>query len=42
VGSDRAHDAANIGDEPGRILIIYPRHSRRAGTAGAEREGTTS
>ena len=22
------HDVENIGDEPGRILVIYPRHSR--------------
>lgn len=27
------HDAENIGDEPGRILLIYPRH-RRSGAAG--------
>jgi transcriptional regulator with XRE-family HTH domain len=26
------HDAANIGDGPGRILIIYPRHRRRSAT----------
>jgi transcriptional regulator with XRE-family HTH domain len=26
------HDAANIGDGPGRILIIYPRHRRRSGS----------
>ena len=26
------HDAANIGDEPGRILVIYPRHRRRSAT----------
>lgn len=31
------HDAANIGDEPGRILVIYPRHRRRA--AGPDAEG---
>jgi mannose-6-phosphate isomerase-like protein (cupin superfamily) len=24
------HDAENIGDEPGRILLIYPRHRRGA------------
>ncbi len=27
------HDAANIGDEPGRILIIYPRHAKRGGAS---------
>lgn len=26
------HDVENIGDEPGRLLIIYPRRGRRAGT----------
>ena len=25
------HDVENIGDEPGRLLVIYPRHSRRGG-----------
>ncbi len=25
------HDVENIGDEPGRILVIYPRHGRRTG-----------
>ena len=25
------HDVENIGDEPGRLLIIYPRRGRRAG-----------
>ena len=25
------HDVENIGDEPGRILVIYPRRSRRSG-----------
>ncbi len=25
------HDVENIGDEPGRILVIYPRHGRRSG-----------
>ena len=29
------HDVQNIGDEPGRILIIYPRRGRRTG-AGTE------
>lgn len=24
------HDVENIGDEPGRMLVIYPRHGRRA------------
>lgn len=24
------HDVENIGDEPGRMLIIYPRHARRS------------
>jgi mannose-6-phosphate isomerase-like protein (cupin superfamily) len=23
------HDVENVGDEPGRILVIYPRHGRR-------------
>jgi transcriptional regulator with XRE-family HTH domain len=27
------HIAENVGDEPGRILIIYPRHARRGGAA---------
>jgi mannose-6-phosphate isomerase-like protein (cupin superfamily) len=26
------HDVENIGDEPGRILVIYPRRGRRATT----------
>ncbi|HYO42653.1 MAG TPA: helix-turn-helix domain-containing protein [Candidatus Limnocylindrales bacterium] len=26
------HDVENIGDEPGRLLVIYPRHGRRTGT----------
>lgn len=30
------HDAENIGDEPGRILIIYPRHRRRGTPVDAE------
>jgi transcriptional regulator with XRE-family HTH domain len=34
------HNAENIGDEPGRILVIYPRHSRRGGTA-AERDASS-
>jgi transcriptional regulator with XRE-family HTH domain len=25
------HDVENIGDEPGRILVFYPRHGRRTG-----------
>jgi mannose-6-phosphate isomerase-like protein (cupin superfamily) len=24
------HDVENVGDEPGRMLIIYPRHGRRS------------
>ena len=28
------HDAANIGDTPGRILVIYPRHRRRTNADG--------
>ena len=32
------HDAENIGDEPGRMLIIYPRRARRGGAADAARE----
>ena len=24
------HDVENIGDEPGRILVVYPRRGRRA------------
>lgn len=24
------HDVENIGDEPGRLLVIYPRHRREA------------
>jgi mannose-6-phosphate isomerase-like protein (cupin superfamily) len=27
------HDVENIGDEPGRILLIYPRHGRRTDSA---------
>ena len=41
------HDVENIGPEPGRILMIYPRHARRAERAeraetrdGAASEGT--
>ncbi len=30
------HDAENIGNEPGRILIIYPRHRRRGPAVDAE------
>ena len=26
------HDVENIGDEPGRLLLIYPRHGRRPDT----------
>jgi mannose-6-phosphate isomerase-like protein (cupin superfamily) len=26
------HDVQNIGEEPGRLLITYPRRGRRAGT----------
>ena len=26
------HDVENVGDEPGRMLIIYPRHARRPET----------
>ena len=29
------HDVENVGDDPGRILVVYPRHGRR-GTAGGE------
>jgi transcriptional regulator with XRE-family HTH domain len=32
------HEVESIGDEPGRILVIYPRHGRRT-TAGAETGG---
>jgi transcriptional regulator with XRE-family HTH domain len=28
------HDVENIGDEPGRLLVIYPRHGRRTGAGG--------
>ena len=28
------HDVENIGDGPGRVLMIYPRHSRRGSSAG--------
>lgn len=32
------HDVQNVGDEPGRILVIYPRRSgRRRGTEESER-----
>ena len=24
------HDVENVGEEPGRMLVIYPRHARRA------------
>jgi mannose-6-phosphate isomerase-like protein (cupin superfamily) len=27
------HDVANIGDEPARLLVIYPRHTRRQADA---------
>lgn len=29
------HDVENIGSEPGRILLIYPRHSRRTEGSGS-------
>jgi len=29
------HNVENIGDEPARIMIIYPRHSRRGPVAGS-------
>ncbi len=32
------HDVENIGDEPGRLLVIYPRHGRRA-TGGEAASG---
>ena len=32
------HDVENIGPEPGRILIVYPRHGRRAVLAREERD----
>jgi len=32
------HDVENIGDEPGRLLVIYPRHGRRTG-AGTDPGG---
>jgi mannose-6-phosphate isomerase-like protein (cupin superfamily) len=28
------HDVENIGDEPGRLLLIYPRHGRRPDATG--------
>jgi mannose-6-phosphate isomerase-like protein (cupin superfamily) len=28
------HDVENIGDEPGRLLLIYPRHGRRGDSTG--------
>lgn len=31
------HDVENIGDEPGRMLIIYPRHARRGDTPDGRR-----
>jgi mannose-6-phosphate isomerase-like protein (cupin superfamily) len=30
------HDVENIGDEPGRILVVYPRHGRRGPAAPTE------
>jgi transcriptional regulator with XRE-family HTH domain len=33
------HDVENIGDEPGRLMVIYPRHVRRTATGGAEPGG---
>ena len=30
------HDVENIGDEPGRLLVIYPRHGRRPGAGGEQ------
>jgi transcriptional regulator with XRE-family HTH domain len=30
------HDVENVGHEPGRILVIYPRHARRTGTGADE------
>lgn len=31
------HDVENIGDEEGRILVLYPRHARRTPDGGGER-----
>jgi transcriptional regulator with XRE-family HTH domain len=28
------HDVENIGNDPGRLLVIYPRHGRRTGAGG--------
>jgi mannose-6-phosphate isomerase-like protein (cupin superfamily) len=38
------HDVENIGPEPGRILMIYPRHARRAERAerAETRDGAAS
>ena len=33
------HNVENIGDEPGRILIMYPRHGRRTGDGAGEPAG---
>ena len=33
------HDVENIGAEPGRLLVIYPRHTRRSADAGAAQRG---
>jgi mannose-6-phosphate isomerase-like protein (cupin superfamily)/DNA-binding XRE family transcriptional regulator len=33
------HDVENIGDEPARILVIYPRRSRTAGSRTEPQEG---
>jgi mannose-6-phosphate isomerase-like protein (cupin superfamily) len=30
------HDVENIGDEPGRILVVYPRHGRRGPATATE------
>lgn len=32
------HDVENVSDEPGRVLIIYPRHRRPAGPPAADSE----
>jgi transcriptional regulator with XRE-family HTH domain len=33
------HDVENIGAQEGRLLVIYPRHGRRVGDAGAATAG---
>lgn len=32
------HDVENVGDEPGRLLVLYPRHAGRRGPSSVEED----